>query len=51
MKIKKTANNWRWSVCRQHDNTTVPFIGSGHTSCVPQLRSSLWLIACCCSGH
>jgi len=47
MNIKKTAN-WSRSVCRLHDNTTVSFMGSGHSSCIPRLRSCLWLIACCC---
>jgi len=51
MKIKKTPNYCSWSVCRRHDNTRVSFMGSGHTSCVSQLRSSLWLMARCCGEH
>jgi len=51
MNIKKTANYLSWSVCRLHDNTIVYFMGSGHSSRVPQLRSCLWVIACCCGGH
>ena len=31
------------------DNTTLSFMGSGHSSCV--VRSCLWLIVCCCGGH
>jgi len=33
------------------DNTAVSFMGSGRSSCVSQLRSCVWLIACCCGGH
>jgi len=38
MNIKKEANYWRCSLCRLHDSTTVSFMGSGHSSCVLQLR-------------
>jgi len=38
-------------VANSCDNTTVSFMGSGHSSYVSQLRSCLWLIACCCGGH
>jgi len=51
MNIKETANHWSQSVCRLHDTTIVLFMGSGHSSCVPQLCSCWWLIACCFGGH
>jgi len=51
MNIKMTAKYWSRTVCRLHDNAIVSFMGSGHSSCVPQLQSCLWLIACCCGGH
>jgi len=39
------------TVGKSSDNTTVSFKAIGHSTCVSQLRSCLWLIACCCDEH